>query len=69
MIKEVKCICSEGHMVLRNGLYGPFYGCSEYPKCKNSRKNLEDQPHLVGEGWEDYRTIDYDGDGIGGWAW
>ncbi|MFW5704874.1 MAG: DNA topoisomerase I [Nanoarchaeota archaeon] len=26
--------CSEGKMLLRNGMYGQFLGCSNYPKCK-----------------------------------
>ena len=29
-----------GHMVLRNGKYGQFYGCSNYPKC-NFTHNLK----------------------------
>lgn len=27
-----------GHMVLRNGRYGEFLGCSNYPKCTNTKK-------------------------------
>lgn len=26
--------CKEGKLVLRNGVYGAFFGCSNYPKCK-----------------------------------
>ena len=26
--------CGKGTMVKRNGDYGPFYGCSQYPHCK-----------------------------------
>ncbi len=26
--------CGKGHLVLRKSVYGQFYGCSEYPKCK-----------------------------------
>ena len=26
--------CREGHLVHRNGKFGEFYGCSEYPKCE-----------------------------------
>ncbi len=26
--------CKEGTLVLRNGMYGPFLGCDQYPKCK-----------------------------------
>ena len=35
-----KIICSScgSKMVLRNGAYGKFYGCSRYPKCKNTKK-------------------------------
>lgn len=28
-----------GRLVLRNGKYGEFYGCSNYPKCKFKMKN------------------------------
>ena len=30
--------CNEGHLVLRQSIYGKFYGCSNYPKCKNIEK-------------------------------
>ena len=26
-----------GQMKLRNGKFGPFWGCSNYPNCKNTR--------------------------------
>ena len=29
-----QCPCCDGHLVLRKGKYGSFYGCSNYPKCK-----------------------------------
>ena len=29
--------CSSG-MVLRNGRYGKFYGCSNYPRCRGTRQ-------------------------------
>lgn len=39
---DIKCTaCNEGYMVERAGKYGKFYGCSNYPKCKNLLKNLE----------------------------
>jgi len=28
--------CHGKPMALRNGRYGPFYGCREYPRCKNT---------------------------------
>ena len=32
---EKKCSkCGEGVMMLRNGKYGDFMACSEYPECK-----------------------------------
>jgi len=38
--------CNEGKMVLRSSLYGKFLGCSNYPKCKNTEKLVqqENQP-------------------------
>jgi ssDNA-binding Zn-finger/Zn-ribbon topoisomerase 1 len=27
--------CGKGKMVLRKSIYGTFYGCSNYPKCRN----------------------------------
>ncbi len=34
------CICG-GRMVLRNGKYGPFYGCSNYPRCHRTKEIYE----------------------------
>lgn len=37
--------CNLGTMVLRNGKYGDFLGCSEYPRCmniKNFSKGMDD---------------------------
>lgn len=37
--EEDKCpSCQIGHLVKRKGQYGEFWGCSEYPKCKYTRK-------------------------------
>ena len=30
--------CNEGDVVLRSSIYGKFYGCSRYPKCKYTEK-------------------------------
>ena len=35
--------CKEGKLVLRGSIYGKFYGCSNYPKCKHTEK-LADGP-------------------------
>jgi ssDNA-binding Zn-finger/Zn-ribbon topoisomerase 1 len=34
------CPVCNSAMVLRNGKYGKFYGCSRYPYCKGTRKHL-----------------------------
>ncbi len=31
--------CKEGKLVLRKSIYGQFYGCSNYPKCRFIKKN------------------------------
>ncbi|MFH1770721.1 MAG: DNA topoisomerase I [archaeon] len=31
-------LCKKGVMKLRSSMYGKFYGCSNYPKCKNTEK-------------------------------
>jgi predicted RNA-binding Zn-ribbon protein involved in translation (DUF1610 family) len=36
-IKSLTCPNCGGELVIRNGKYGKFYGCSNYPKCKFSR--------------------------------
>lgn len=36
--KMPKCPRCGAAMVLRNGSYGAFYGCSKYPACKGTRK-------------------------------
>jgi len=33
--------CKKGHLVLRQSIYGKFYGCSSYPKCKNTEKIID----------------------------
>ena len=33
-VSNGKCPLCGGNLVLRNGKYGQFYGCSNYPKCK-----------------------------------
>tara|TARA_Y100000310_G_scaffold345853_1_gene471418 strand:- start:1909 stop:4125 length:2217 start_codon:yes stop_codon:yes gene_type:complete len=39
---EKKCpTCNEGKVVLRGSIYGKFYGCSNYPKCKYTEKLVE----------------------------
>ena len=30
--------CKEGKLVLRSSIYGKFYGCSNFPKCKYTEK-------------------------------
>lgn len=35
--------CKEGHMVLRKSIYGQFYGCSKYPKCRFIKKLQPDK--------------------------
>ena len=30
--------CNEGDIVLRSSIYGKFYGCSKYPKCRHTEK-------------------------------
>ncbi|HLC65621.1 MAG TPA: DNA topoisomerase I [Candidatus Nanoarchaeia archaeon] len=30
--------CKEGKLVLRSSIYGKFYGCSKYPKCRYTEK-------------------------------
>jgi DNA topoisomerase I len=34
---EVCPLCKEGHLVLKASRFGPFLGCSRYPKCKYRR--------------------------------
>lgn len=35
-----KCPVCGGNLVLRNGKYGTFYGCSNYPRCRYTLKQL-----------------------------
>ena len=34
--------CSDGDIVLRSSIYGKFYGCSKYPKCRHTEKLKND---------------------------
>lgn len=44
-----KCPKCGAEMKKRNGKYGPFWGCTQYPKCKGSRKIRKRTPksHLA----------------------
>jgi DNA topoisomerase-1 len=50
---EVCPLCHEGHLVRKASRYGPFMGCSRYPKCKFRRALTPDgelpQPKLLDE--------------------
>ena len=50
---EVCPLCNEGHLVRKASRYGPFMGCSRYPKCKFRRALTPDgeppQPKLLEE--------------------
>ncbi len=37
-LREGRCPRCGGNLVLRNGKYGEFYGCSNYPKCRFTQK-------------------------------
>ena len=32
--------CIEGHLVVREGPYGKFYGCSNFPDCRHTQQHL-----------------------------
>lgn len=38
---EIRCKQCNGHYVLRDGKYGTFAGCSNYPHCKSTMKLFE----------------------------
>jgi DNA topoisomerase I len=50
---EVCPLCNEGHLVLKASRFGPFMGCSRYPKCKFRRALTPNgeapQPKLLDE--------------------
>ncbi len=50
---EVCPLCQEGHLVRKASRFGPFLGCSRYPKCKFRRALTPDgeapQPKLLDE--------------------
>ena len=35
--------CNEGDIVLRSSIYGKFFGCSKYPKCRYTEKLEKNQ--------------------------
>lgn len=37
-ISKMECPCCHSNLILKNGKFGSFYGCSNYPKCKFTRK-------------------------------
>jgi len=36
--EEYRCPKCSGMLLLRNGIYGKFFGCSRYPDCRFTRK-------------------------------
>ena len=38
--------CKIGNLVMRKGKYGPFYGCSQYPKCAYVERIKEQKDKL-----------------------
>ncbi len=38
-VQERLCPKCESPMIRRSSKYGPFFGCSAYPKCKQIEKN------------------------------
>lgn len=46
---EVCTKCGVGFLVLRNGRYGPFFGCTNFPRCKHTRKAQTDSQVRAGE--------------------
>ena len=41
--------CEIGELVVREGRYGEFTGCSRYPECKYIKKDAATQPESTGE--------------------
>ena len=39
-VESVKCPECGSEMKSRKGLYGPFWGCKTYPKCKGTRDSM-----------------------------
>ena len=50
---EVCPLCNEGHLVMKASRFGPFLGCSRYPKCKFRRaltpEGEANEPKLLDE--------------------
>ncbi|QQG35098.1 MAG: type I DNA topoisomerase [Deltaproteobacteria bacterium] len=42
LYKQKKCFLCQSFMVLKKSLYGPFWGCINYPNCKFTQKFLSD---------------------------
>ena len=42
VVADFKCEVCGGDMVLRNGRYGSFYACANYPKCKFTKQRVKE---------------------------
>jgi DNA helicase-4 len=38
---SIQCSCGNGFMVKKNGKYGEFWGCSNFPTCRETRQYLD----------------------------
>lgn len=43
---KTKCESCDGHYVFRQGKFGNFFGCSNFPKCRNT-KSFTTLPYLI----------------------
>jgi DNA topoisomerase I len=50
--ERVRCPECDSPMLLRDGKYGKFYGCVDYPKCKGIRNVMDEAVYFTGEGDE-----------------
>ena len=48
VVSDVVCDKCGANMVIRDGKYGKFLACPNYPKCKNI-KSLQEAPKLIGK--------------------
>ena len=39
-------VCKQGYLTKRKGKDGMFWGCNNYPECKNSKPDLKGKPDM-----------------------
>lgn len=56
----MECPICGGELILRNGKYGPFYGCSNFPECRHTEKIFDNHRSGLADDSSEYGDETYE---------